>query len=231
MRKNPVSAQDSAFTLIEVITAMTIIVILTGLVLSIAGYANPKAALSRAAGEIAMLGTQLDNYKAETGGYPQDYEEDGNGSTDKLSPREDFDPTSKKYSKAGKFLYQQLTGDKDMDGVPDKDEPVYMKEYDLKILKATRGGTNNRITSVEYFQDPFGYAYGYSTAGYRGEQDYQKELRQSASSAKRPTGKDLKGFNVGAYDLWSTGGNKKATAGTASDTEKGLEWAKWIKNW
>lgn len=231
MRKNPISTQNSAFTLIEVITAMTIIVVLTSLVLGIAGYANRKAALSRAAGEIAMLGTQLDSYKAETGGYPQDYQDDGNGSTDKLSPKVDFDPTSKKYSDSGKFLYQQLTGDKDMDGVPDKDEQVYMKEYDLKILKADRGGTNNRITRVYYFQDPFGYPYGYSTAGLRGEQEYQKALRQSASSAKRPTGKDLKGFNGGSYDLWSTGGNKKTIAATASDTEKGLEWAKWVKSW
>ena len=229
MRK--LSKHNAAFTLVEVITAIVIIVILTSLVIGIAGFANRKAAITRATGEMAMLAAQIEGYKADTGGYPQDYQDKGKISTDKLSPKEDFDPTSKKYSDAGKFLYQELTGDKDLDGVPDKDEPVYMKEYDAKILKADRGGTNNRIIKVYYFQDPFGYPYGYSTAALRGEQDYQHDLRKKPESAKRPTGKDIKGFNTGAFDLWSTGGNKKALAATAADKEKESEWAKWIKNW
>ena len=232
MCKHPDSKQNSAFTLIEVITAMLIIVILTGLVLGIAGYANRLAALKRATGEVAMLQAACDNYKAETGGYPQDYKEEKyTGSTEKLSPKQHFDPTNKVYSDAGKFLYQELTGDKDTDGAPDKDEPVYLKEYDTKILKADRGGTNNRITRVYYFQDPFGYPYGYSTAGLRGEQEFQKELRHNTKDAKRPTGADLKGFNTGSYDIWSTGGSKKTVAVSASDAEKDKEWAKWIKNW
>jgi prepilin-type N-terminal cleavage/methylation domain-containing protein len=51
MRKPP----TSAFTLLEMLTVLAIIVILTSIVLGVAGYVTKKSARSRAEGEIAML--------------------------------------------------------------------------------------------------------------------------------------------------------------------------------
>ncbi len=54
-----------AFTLIELIVTVTIIVILAGLVLSTVGYVQKKAARSRAETEIAAMSAACENYKAE----------------------------------------------------------------------------------------------------------------------------------------------------------------------
>ena len=67
---------SSAFTLIETVTAMAIILILTGLVISISGYVQKKGSQARAQGEIAMLGAASESYKADNGDYPT------NGNTD-----------------------------------------------------------------------------------------------------------------------------------------------------
>jgi hypothetical protein len=84
--------------------------------------------------------------------------------------------------------------------------------------------TTKAIVSVNYLQDPFGFSYGYSTAAAAAEQKFQKDLR-SGLSVTRPTGSQLPGFNLGSFDLWSTGGSN-ATSSPTTDTAKDLEWAK-----
>src|SRR5688572_22006674 len=106
MRKRP----SSAFTLIEVITAMAVVLILTGLIIQISGYVTTKGSKARAAAEIAMLSTSCESYKADNGGYPQD-SSGGSRRTDDLKPKEHFIPTSEEYEKANRFLYESLTGD------------------------------------------------------------------------------------------------------------------------
>src|SRR5919197_1168731 len=61
-----------AFTLIELILVIGIIIVLAGLVLSTAGYARKKAALARAETEIAAMSAAIENYKADNGVYPRD---------------------------------------------------------------------------------------------------------------------------------------------------------------
>jgi len=62
--------RPSAFTLIELLVVITIIAILAALVLQIAGFAQKKAARSRAEAEIAALSSALESYKADMGDYP-----------------------------------------------------------------------------------------------------------------------------------------------------------------
>src|SRR5688572_26829665 len=105
---------SSAFTLIETVTAMAIILILTGLVISISGYVQKKGSQARCSGEIAMLGAAAESYKADNGGYPQDVEASASESnTDRLSPKQHFNPATDEYEKASRFFYKQLTGDKE----------------------------------------------------------------------------------------------------------------------
>lgn len=58
------------FTLIELIVVTTVIVILTGLVLSTVGYVQKKGARARAETEIAAMSAALENYKADNAIYP-----------------------------------------------------------------------------------------------------------------------------------------------------------------
>src|SRR5215467_14406055 len=61
----------TAFSLIELIVVIAIIVIVAGLVLSTVGYVQRKAARSRAETEIASMSAALEGYKADNGIYPQ----------------------------------------------------------------------------------------------------------------------------------------------------------------
>jgi len=62
--------RNCGFTLLELLIVITIIAILSGLVLSAAGYVQKKGARSRAEAEIAAVGAALESYKADNGDYP-----------------------------------------------------------------------------------------------------------------------------------------------------------------
>src|SRR6059058_3647871 len=64
-------ARYNAFTLIELILVVGIIIVLAGLVLSTAGYARKKGARARAETEMAALTAACENYKADNGVYPR----------------------------------------------------------------------------------------------------------------------------------------------------------------
>src|SRR6266496_1910455 len=69
--KRLTSRFPGAFTLIELIVVITVIVILTGLVLSTVGYARKKGARARAETEIAAMSAACESYRADNGIYPR----------------------------------------------------------------------------------------------------------------------------------------------------------------
>src|SRR5213593_2595362 len=77
-----------AFTLIELIVVVGVIIILTGLVLSTVGYARKKGARARAESEIAAMSAACESYKADNGVYPT------NSDTDTLNPISDVNPST-----------------------------------------------------------------------------------------------------------------------------------------
>src|SRR5213075_692624 len=93
-------SRRSAFTLIELIVVTTVIIILTGLVLSTVGYVQKKGARARAEAEIAAMSAALESYKADNGIYPRDATK-----TDQVDPAASPIPTT-----ATQFLYEQLSG-------------------------------------------------------------------------------------------------------------------------
>ena len=233
MKRNP----SAAFTLLEMMTVIAVIVILTGMVLSIAGYANRKGALARAEGELKMIETACESYKADNGSYPREIPASGSGSgsTDKLSPKQHFSPVSALYTNASLFLYMELSGDKTgtsgsgpPDFVPEVGEQRYFKELDPRVLNVKRDA-DKKIIQVNYLQDPFGFSYGYSTAAAAAEEGFQQKLKLG-QTATRPSGNSMPGFTPGGFDIWSTAGTN-TTKTVASDAAMGLEWAKWVKNW
>src|SRR5688572_32028395 len=60
-----------AFTVVELLVVMTIILVLAGLILATSGYVQQKGARSRAQAEIAAMSAALENYRADNGIYPQ----------------------------------------------------------------------------------------------------------------------------------------------------------------
>ena len=81
----------AAFTIIELLIVMAIIIVLAGLIIGTSGYVQKKGARSRAEAEIAAMSAALESYKADNGIYPSFTASTGGGHA----------------------LYQALTGDGD----------------------------------------------------------------------------------------------------------------------
>lgn len=169
------------FTLVELLTVMTIIGILAALVLGTFKFVQEKAARSRAEVEIKAMESALESYKADNGAYPR------SSSSDALNPGVSALPAHAGTSKA---LYQALSGDGTSelisggtasDGKLDTGSKQYMEFKPNQLVAPATG---------YYPIDPWGNSYGYSTIN-------QKDVETAAPT---PRG------NNPTFDLWSTGG-------------------------
>ena len=224
--KRPIT---SAFTLIEMLTVMAVIAILASLIVAVYGFAQKKAALSRAQGEISAMSAACENYKGDFAGYPRDIPDDPNEDsyTDKLDPREDGDPTRNKYQNASLYLYKCLSGD----AKPGTDATRRPKRTDVPDGKPeTRGYCEfkpdqldkNKEGSIKFIVDPFGNSYGYSTAGAEADEKYREEVQKNPNTPRQ--GKFQKGFSP-TYDMWSTGGLVSKTDNLNEDRKR------WVHSW
>ncbi len=197
-------AATTAFTIIELLVVITIIIILAGLILSTVGYVQKKGARARAETEIAAISAACESYKADNGIYPRGPAAATTiGSitipanvTDSLNPKITGDPTtttSPTYSQASLYLYTQLSGDLTGNRQPSGKSYLTFKPNMLSPADQT--------LSVQYIRDPFGNSYGYSTAN-----------QVSSSNGYNPT-----------FDLWSTAGLTASPSSTITP--------QWIKNW
>jgi type II secretory pathway pseudopilin PulG len=144
---------NAAFTLIELIVVTTVIIILTGLVLSTVGYVQKKGARARAETEIAAMSAACESYKADNGIYPR------NSDTDSLDPTMDVNPSTtppNNYTRASLWLYEQLSGDATGNRQPSGKS--YMAFKPNMLLPAPPS-----TATVIAIADPFGNSYGYST--------------------------------------------------------------------
>jgi type II secretory pathway pseudopilin PulG len=142
----------TGFTLIELIVVTTVIIILTGLVLSTVGYVQKKGARARAETEIAAISAACESYKADNGIYPR-----GN-TTDALDARQNFDATQAVYQNASLYLYNALFGATNGSRTPDTGKRSYF------TFKPNELSPNDQTQPVVFIRDPFGNSYGYSTA-------------------------------------------------------------------
>jgi type II secretory pathway pseudopilin PulG len=172
-----------AFTIIELLIVIAIIIILAGLVISMVGYVQKKGARSRAEAEIAAISAALESYKADNGIYPTD------ANTTALKPNTMGDPRALAYQNASVSLYKPLSGDNNANRTVDaSDDPsgsgVVPKTY--FAFKPNQLSPTDQAQNVTAIRDPFGNSYGYSTV-----------------KSSNPTGAD--GYNP-TFDLWSTAG-------------------------
>jgi prepilin-type N-terminal cleavage/methylation domain-containing protein len=212
----------SGFTLIEMLTVIAVILVLSGLLLSVNSGVQTKAARSRAEGEIAAMSAACENYKADNGAYPRDAAvaavpptPASGGKTDALNPRPPSVATTA-YAGASLVLYQALSGNTvAADGALTLGPGKSYYEFKPNQL-SIRKDANGMISHVLFIQDPWGKSYGYSTAGAKFEEDYRALLRTNPAAARPAT---PIGYNP-TFDLWSTGGATNTT-----------NIAKCVKNW
>jgi len=136
---------EAAFTILELLVVITIIIILAGLTIATMGYVQDKAKRSRAEAEIAAISAALENYKADNGIYPRSSE------TDALDPTAGGNPASS----ASLKLYEFLSGDTDYDRKADTKSYFSFKPNQLS--------PTDQAQKVTALADPFGNPYGYST--------------------------------------------------------------------
>jgi prepilin-type N-terminal cleavage/methylation domain-containing protein len=217
------------FTLVEMLMVMVIIAIIASLIVGVAGYAQRKGAQSRALGEIKAMELACESYKTDNGSYPREVgiTESIDDSPAPIDPRLHGSPTAANYQNASKFLYQQLSGDDNLDGRAGDSvgtPPTPLKVY--HEFKPAMLAFNPAKTAINYLQDPYGNSYGYSTAGAKMEDLYREQAKVRTASKQKVverTSTATKGFNS-TFDLWST-------AGTTTDPPTDLTRLKWVKNW
>src|SRR3954466_5796998 len=95
---------NEAFTVLELLVVISIIIVLAGLILATTGYVQKKAARARAESEIAGISAALESYKADNGQYPRDA-----SVTDGLDARAGVNLSGNQSSSL--FLYKKITGD------------------------------------------------------------------------------------------------------------------------
>ena len=150
IRHSPFTAR-SAFTLIELLIVFALILVLTGLVLSTAGYARKKGARARAETEIAAMSAACESYKADNGVYPSD------SNTNTLDARTSGNPTSPSYNLTSLALYNLLFGATSGSRTPDAGKRSYF------VFKPNMLSPADQTQPVVFIKDPFGNSYGYST--------------------------------------------------------------------
>jgi prepilin-type N-terminal cleavage/methylation domain-containing protein len=235
-----------AFTVIEMLVVMAVIAILAGIVLSLSGYVQRIGATARAKTEINTLSSSLEKYKADFGAFPASTETAAappfTGATNVLDPRLHGDPNTVTYHAANLVLYRALSGDMNGDGVLEVADASYNIEGQPVTPPAHPGKpvnycpeifTPSRLSvsagnRVQFFKDPFGNSYGYSTKGAAIAATYQAELVKNGGATPPAGPTSVGGYNT-TFDLWSTCG--KTTLDTTAIGTTRDDTNTWAKNW
>jgi len=143
------SKRLASFTLIELLTMIAIIAILTALVLSAGTGVMNKAARSRAAGEIQAMSTGLEGYKTDNGIYVP-----ASSLITTSYAGNDGSQSGGLYQTASQILYLALSGQTNFTDSPVAGSKAYMAFKRNQVGDAAGGS---------YAQDPWRYSYGYST--------------------------------------------------------------------
>lgn len=193
-----------AFTLIEIITVIAIIMALAAMTIGGLDYVSRKAAVSRTTVFVASVGQALEQYKADTGAYPE-----GEGIADSTE-----------------LVYVALSGDgigpdgildtdddEAPDGIPDEAATVYLNTLD----------PGNKGKSLNVRESTNGYVLVDAWKSQTDSKVYQELFYRHA-----PDGKDPDMMNPPSdFDLWSLGPDGLGGPTSTDDSESADD----ITNW
>lgn len=218
IQKRPV--RRNAFTLVELITVISVIVILFGLVVGGYTYADRSAKRSRSEITVKAARSGLESYKEKFGSYPMP-----------ANPDTTVAVADKSYiAGGGACLYQALSGDgfDQIDGAQGEGSPTSdgnLDDNETANLVMTDMPRELWISldGLYFMADGFGHPIRYI-----------KSAPTVASTPGQPPPEPTT-INVGTYDIWSYGEddqNIMATSIQAAESSAGNRMdAKWIKNW
>lgn len=133
MIRSPHPGRRGGFTLVELLTVVTIIVILAGLTVGGLSFYNRRVAEDKTRMQIKLLANALETYRFETGAYPQANNPEGINQT--------------------RILWERLFGDGEKN-----DTTVYLSELDPA---STRQGWLEKSGNVYRILDGFGTEFRY----------------------------------------------------------------------
>jgi type II secretory pathway pseudopilin PulG len=139
--------------MVELLVIMAIIGILTAITLQAVSGLMAQASRSRAKAEIRGMETSLEGYKTDNGGYPVSSTLTTNNYT-----TYDGSGTTPYYISSAEVLYQSISGKTNFTDTPIAGTKSY-GNFKLSQL----GNPSASGTATTYVQDPWTYAYGYST--------------------------------------------------------------------
>jgi prepilin-type N-terminal cleavage/methylation domain-containing protein len=189
--KNPNRFHQPAFTLIELLAVITIIVILAGIVVGSMGFVNEKQSREKAKVQIGLLEKAIEEYKLDMGGYPGSTSAFGGA----VANAADGDFSQILYTALFSEGYQYTNPTTPPSNWGTKATKIYLSELDPRNSKmgwvtsttSQTPGTNLKIV------DPWGNNYRYRAVG---------------SSLQNP-----------GFDLWSRGKDNKHNTSTVNHAE------------
>lgn len=199
--KNHIRKGRAAFTLIELMAVITIIVILAGIVIGGMGYVNEKQAREKAKIQISLLSKALEEYKLDMGIYPPTANKPGTFTANGTATSADLYVALfyEGYDYAQKNSPPSWT--KKVGGVDvPKATRIYLPELDPTNSKqgwVDPATSTTPPTSVP-IKDPWGSQYCYRTA--------TNDKGTANADTQNPD-----------FDLWSVGKDVKSVPGTTSD--------------
>ena len=162
--KNSIPSQSTrcaGFTLVELLTVITIIIILAGLTVGAFGWVNKKAARSKAETQMRLLENAIQQYHADAGSYPEAQGRGNNqgGLDSLLIYRMAFGDG------VGKDGVVGTSDDGRVDGKPDEGANIYLSELDPNA--GNTGGWFDRTPVPTRLYDPWGNAWYYRSGNAR----------------------------------------------------------------
>jgi len=185
----------AAFTLIELMAVITIIVILAALVVGALGFVQDRQAKNKAQVQMSLISKALEEFKLDNGFYPPGQKDAKTGG---VGPKDNVDPTNLATATVqSKALYQALFWDTDYDGTgaiktngerDDDDQKNYLPDLNST---STKQGWISGTGANAFIVDPWGFPYAYRSA-------VQKD-GTPFTPTQNPD-----------FDLWSFGKNSKS---------------------
>jgi prepilin-type N-terminal cleavage/methylation domain-containing protein len=184
----------AAFTLIELMAVITIIVILAGLVVGGMGFVSERQAKEKAKVQIALLSKALEEYKLDMGSYPP--------TVDKPNVASPAGTGTSAVSLYDALFYDGYDYGKQATPPTTWTKAVKIYLADLDPTSTKQGWVTTSTTTVGKsltVSDPWGNQYCYRTA--------VDSTGKANASTQNPD-----------FDLWSMGKDGKSKPATPSDT-------------
>jgi general secretion pathway protein G len=182
--RNPLKTKGlRGFTLVELLVVITIIVVLSGLVIGVAGFVQRKAAVTKAKTQLKLMEAKLDEYAQDAGGFPEEFDD------------------------KGLIVYTMLFGDgigpdgvagslddTPPDGTPDEGARVYLPEFDPNINKqqmlSLQPGSKVPLKLV----DPWGNSWRFRSGDRHNPKNPDFDLWSMGPDAREHTEDDIRNW-------------------------------------